>query len=290
MKKILFVAAIAAAAISCGNNKTAPEVPAAKQEAHAGVVEITGTPVETRLQSGSSICIQKIEFMRDGQYVGQGYENLKGDVPTHYFSGTYTVNGEEFHLTGDFSCKIKVNGQEITFTLPSSSDPIVSSGSFTETPPPTTDAEKALFVNWKLTKLEVLIEKPSVKHKFSGEDASKLGVIADFINKNQSEVELDLETFNKYVISTISLSPKSVVVNFTNPAIEPIVGTWLGSGIDITKQTFKYKLDAEMDGKLFNAEATGSFAFDSSFTTVTITLNVESNEMNGKIVITAAKA
>jgi len=286
MKKILFAAAIAALAISCG--KKAPEIAPAKQEAHAGTVEITGTPIQTQLKSGVHVNITQIEFMRDGVYIGQGYEDVKAETPIHYFSGTFTVNGEEFILSGDFSCKIKVNGKDITFTLPGSE--VTSSGTFTETPPPTTDIEKALFVNWKISQLEVAIDRPSISHKFTGAQASNMGTIAEFVNANQKQVELDVETFQKYVISTISLSSKSVVINFTDPQIEPITGKWLGSGISITNQTFKYKLNAEMDGKLFEAEASGSFTFSSDFNTVTITLNVESNEMNGKIIITATKA
>lgn len=291
MKKILIAAVAALAAISCGNgSKNNAEVPAAKQEANAGVVNITGTPVETNLKSGVQIQIQKIEFMREGEYVGTGIEVLKGTAPTHYFSGTYTKSGDVFHLSGDFNGTVTVNGNQITFD-PSDGDPTTTEGGFTQTPAPTNPLEQALFVNWKISVLEAVIERPSVKHKFTGKDASDLGAIAAFINANQSQVVLDMDVYSKYVISTISLSPapeKTVKVSFADPQIEPIVGTW--SGLDLTKQSFSYKLDADVDGTLFTAEANGSFAFSADFNTVTITLNVTSEEMSGKIVITAVRA
>lgn len=288
MKKILYSVAAALAVVACGG-KNNVEVPAAKQEAHACVVEVTGTPVETRLPSGYTIAIQKIEFMRDGYYLGQGIEILKSDASVHYFSGTYTVSGEEYHLSGDFSGNVKIEDTNLTFK-PAGEDPVVTSGTHTVTTPPTNPVEQALFVNWKIKSLEAVIDRPAVKHKFIGSDASDLGAIASYINEKQSQVQLDLETFSKYIISTICLSPNSVMVNFTDQTIEPIIGNWQGSGIDITTQTFKYKLNAELDGKLFQTEASGSFAFNSDFTTVTITLEVESEDLSGKIIITADKA
>lgn len=289
MKKILLAAAAALAVISCGN-KGGVEIAPARQESNAGVIKVTGKPVEASLKSGVKIQIQKIEFMREGEYVGQGVEVAKATGDTHYFSGTFTKVGDDFQLGGDFSGKINVNGNKITFSL-TGEEPTTTDGGFTQTPPPTDPTEQALFVNWKISMLEVIIDKPSVKHKFTGADASNLGAIAKYINDNQSEVKLDLDLFNQYVISTISLSQapeKTIKVSFADPKVEPIVGTW--SGLNLTQQSFTYKLDAQLDGQLFTAEASGSFAFSNDYKTVTITLNVKSDDMNGKISITANKA
>lgn len=291
MKKILIAAVAVLAAISCGNgSKTTAEVPAAKQEANAGVVKITGSPIQTQLKSGTEIQIQKIEFMREGEYVGQGVEVAKAGGNTHYFSGTYTKSGLVFHLTGDFNGTVTVDDNKITFK-PEGGESSSTEGNFTQTPPPANPLEQALFVNWKITVLEAIIERPSVKHKFSGNDANNLGTIAKFINDNQNQVVLDLNVFNKYVIKTISLSPapeKTVKISFANPEVEPIVGTW--SGLDLTKQQFSYKLDAQLDDEqLFTAETNGSFEFSSDYKTVVITLNVSSEQMKGQIVITAVR-
>ena len=58
MKRILLAAAAALAVISCGN-KGGVEIAPARQETNAGVIKVTGKPVEASLKSGVKIQIQK---------------------------------------------------------------------------------------------------------------------------------------------------------------------------------------------------------------------------------------
>ena len=294
MKKYLILSCIALAALwSCGNkNSTEPagEPAAASQEAHAGVLEITSHDLVVNLEYGDAI-VSKIEFMRDGQYVGIAEHVAKAVLNPQYFAGTFTFSEGMYHLSGSIKGTLKVdNNAQITYT-PSVGQTITSGGSFTPSTPPTNPVEKALFVSWKPTALQLAIDTPDVEHIFVGQEACQLGKIAKFINDNQDAVDLDVEEYSKYVIKSISLSPapeKTVAVSFENTQLDPVYGKW--TNINFQTLSFSYEIESDLvSDDLFQTEADGSFSFSSDYSTITVTVKVDSEELNGKIILTAKR-
>ena len=294
MKKYLILSCIALATLwSCGNkNSTEPagEPAAASQEAHAGVLEITSHDLVVNLEYGDAI-VSKIEFMRDGQYVGIAEHVAKAVLNPQYFAGTFTFSEGMYHLSGSIKGTLKVdNNAQITYT-PSVGQTITSGGSFTPSTPPTNPVEKALFVSWKPTALQLAIDTPDVEHIFVGQEACQLGKIAKFINDNQDAVDLDVEEYSKYVIKSISLSPapeKTVAVSFENTQLDPVYGKW--TNINFQTLSFSYEIESDLvSDELFQATAGGSFNFDSSFNTLTVSIKVKSDELDGVVVITAVR-
>ena len=294
MKKYLILSCIALATLwSCGNkNGTEPagEPAAASQEAHAGVLEITSHDLVVNLEYGDAI-VSKIEFMRDGQYVGIAEHVAKAVLNPQYFAGTFTFSEGMYHLSGSIKGTLKVdNNAQITYTPPVGAT-ITSGGSFTPSIPPTNSIEKALFVSWKPIKIQVEIEKPRMRTKFENEKARQLGEIAKFINDNQDLFELDEEEYSKYVIKSISLSPapeKTVAVSFENTQLDPVYGKW--TNINFDTLSFSYEIESDLvSDELFQTTAGGSFNFDGFYKTLTVSIRVKSDELDGMVIVTAER-
>lgn len=308
--KVLSLFAIASlAVVSCGpQNKENPHGTPTKDpapvvnEANAGIITLdseAGKDVVLSLKDKNNELLEfnllDVEFFRAGTFLGKGLiVSLppKSDIALRkssgskiYFSGTFSKTGSVYKLSGDVAAEIKVDGNNISVTFGGKT--VTVSGGFQQATPPANNFLKGLCVSWKITQLEAAITSPDVQHKFNNNDACNLKTIAHYINSKGGK--LDENAFEDYVIASINVNadPKTIVVNFEKKGVEPVVGQW--SNLNITDGKFKYHLETQLSGKLFKGDADGVISFNDDYSVVTISLDVTSNELNGKVILTAQR-
>lgn len=298
MKKSLkvFASLLAVAAllsVSCTNKKDVPsgEPAPAAQEDNAGLLTIDNQDNVPVIISGQEddVDLESIEFMRGGAYSGKGRvpasKALAPGDPV-YFGGTFTFKDGVYTLKGALAGTIKVDGNKLSINLGGKTYDNIQ-GSFTKTPAPSNNIEKALCVSWKITSLEASLEKPAAKHKWTGAEACNLKAIAEYINEKGGD--LDADALKDYVIKSISISPApkyTILVDFEKSGIAPVVGTW--NAATISNGTFTYSMVTGMSGEFFQTNASGKFSFSADYKTVTLTVNIAStyDDLKGTVILT----
>lgn len=309
MKKVFALLTLFAALVSCGNKdnpaeevEKIPTVAPAKEAQKAYKLTFT-TPsqnVSVNVQTGTAqevYAVKYLDFMPDGSYCGytEG-EPLKGTALRHYFSGSYTTDSDgAYNLAGAIEGKLKiVNDNSFQFTPKGGTTPTVLTGSGAPNTP-STDLQNALCTKWKINQIEATIEQPSVKHTWTGTEASDVEAICKYINNKGGTI--DLNKVKGYVVKNISLSPTSVTVNFTSSAIEPIMGSWSFS--NITDRKFHYDMSQTVSGEFISGTADGvidfkkvsgdTYVYDASGNNILVTVTVQSNKLTGKVLFALVK-
>lgn len=298
--KVLSIFAIASlAVVSCGpqnkNNPTSTKDPApAAQEANAGKMVfdpngndalILSRPDKSDPNLKEDINVVELEFFRAGAFLGKALPIVKAVADPIYFSGTFSKVGNVYKLLGDIKVDLEVKGNGKVEATKEGGEKVTVTGSYTPSSAPTNNFEKGLCVSWTISQIEAAIDSPKVEHKWSGTDACDLKGIAAYINQHGGKLNLD--AFEGYVIESIDVnaSPKTIVVNFKGA--NPVVGEW--SNLNISNGSFKYHLETQLSGKLFKGDADGTIQFNDDYSMVTISLDVTSNELNGKVILTAKR-
>lgn len=286
------------AIVACGpknkENITPVDPAPAAQENNAGlmVFDPSGNEALTLSRTNEQgqkedVDVEELQLFRGGAFLGKGkVRPTKGELPTVYFSGTYIKVGNTYKLTGDVTVEIEVKSNN-TISVTVGGSTVTVTGSYKPSTAPTSGIEKALCVSWKLTQVEAAIASPKVEHKWTGAAACDLKGIATYINQHGGNLKVD--AFEDYVIKSIDVNadPKTIVVSFEKEGVQPVVGQW--SNLNINSGTFKYHLETEISGKLFKGDADGVITFNADYTEVNIALDVTSNELNGKVILTAKR-
>lgn len=296
MKKFFSFAAICALLISCGNKDNAEVVVDNPQADNAGLVVFnTGNP---QVKKGeSNVLVNSINHFSNGSYVGEGViggalmtkapveTKLVGRFVADAGTGTYT------YTSGDLAgCTlIKQPGGSLLFTDPDGGK-TNGSGTFTPGAPATDPVEVALTgAHWKLSSIDAKVKDKNISVNFNDKDGinpNDVEKVAEYINKKGAKIPM--EKVAGYYIKSISLNPapaNSIIVEFEGN-VKPIEGTWAPV---IKSKTFSYKLNASLDGQLFDAEASGKFDFENNYQTLVLTMNAKADSGIADIIIKAKK-
>lgn len=287
MKKIFSFAAICALLVACNGNKGDEPVVEFPQGNNAGKVSFS---LESQpVVNGSKIA--SIDHFGNGSYVAYGYEftplQTKG-AAQKTFIGRFTVTGDVYSYTGDLKggSMVKQPGGVVSFT---GTDGNKVSGSFSGYTIPSNAVEKALCgAHWKLSSIKAQLKGKNVSLNFndkSGINPNDVENVAKEINRKGGDIPMDKVTGYYIKAISLNLNPNKVIVEFTQkPAME---GVWTPV---LTTKSFTYQLNANLDGKLFDAEASGTFALEDNDNTLVLTMTAKSgSDLEGEITIKAKK-
>lgn len=228
--------------------------------------------------------LRRLDFLRDGAYViTADARAVKSDpVQRIIYSGTYTVNGNTYTLTGAIEGDITIDGETLSASFIKGSVQVkvefgdVESGSLKD----------YLYRTWTLSEVEVNLTKPNARKKFPPFTANKnISEIVTFIDQNITGGLKEKETLMQYDIESISFGEGIVLVTFVNkPAF---AGTFDIKGLDGVSGSFSYDLSEVMaKNGLLQEKASGSVTFSGN--TLKLTLNASTEEVSGRLVLTMA--
>lgn len=297
MKKIFSFAAICALLVSCGGNNNADVVVDNPQGDNAGQVAFnTNNP--NLNAGGKDLQLNNIQHFGNGHYMGEGIPVGGAMSPTkgslvQKITGRYTAADLKYeYLDGDLAgCTLILDKDNVFKFKNRNGNESSGNSTFTPAVTPTDIKLKALTgAHWKLSSIEAKVKGKNLKLKINGvgnsPDPNNVEKVAKYLNENGANIPLDKVT--GYVIKSISLnvSPvNSIIVEFEN-GMKSIEGSW---NPDTKNMTFSYVLNANLDGKLFDAEATGAFSFEDNYNTLVVNVDAKAASDMAEITIKAKK-
>lgn len=228
--------------------------------------------------------LRRLDFLRDGAYViTADARAVKSDpVQRIIYSGTYTVNGNTYTLTGAIEGEITIAGETLSASFIKGSVQVkvefgdVESGSLKD----------YLYRTWTLSEVEVNLTKPNARKRFPPfTDNKNISEIVTFIDESITGGLKEKEKLMQYDIESISFGEGIVLVTFVNkPAF---AGTFDIKGLDGVSGSFSYDLSEVMaKNGLLQEKASGSVTFSGN--TLKLTLNASTEEVSGRLVLTMA--
>ena len=300
MKKILSFAAFCALLVSCGGNNAETTIQNFPEQKVAGKTEfVENQEPELPLQDyETNIIVTSIEHMGNGTYLAEGYETAKAlhrIVVTGRFSSeidgsTTTIK----YLTGPLA-GITLVKENSSYHFTYSGGDVTAPGTFTPTPTPTDPVLAALCgARWKFSYIEAKVPSHNVSLSFNADSPNSINPndvekIAQYINEKAESEVIPMKSVSGYYVKSISLSPAepdyTICVEFENGK-EPVKGSWTPT---IKEKTFEYHLDQELDGKLFEADANGTFDFENNYNTLVLKMTAKAEAEVADIIIKAKK-
>jgi hypothetical protein len=277
MKKVLlFCAAAVALLLSASCNKGADNkevvLPAAKYAANAQKLLLDESAT-------SNPGYVSIEFTESGRYiicrraVLGGPLSVKGESPVVFSHGTYTVNNNEYILSGGGT--ITVAGNQITIQI--GSDTIAVT--YTKADQyPANDFYTTIARAWKVDKTDISVN-------FDGKSA--VGVVKNGCDipailkelEEKANVDLKDEDFAGYVVSEINFTmSKTIEIAFTGKA--PVAGALALS----ENGSLSYELTGSNGVEVLSGKANGKFDLNPGLgaNQIMLTLDTELTTKSGK--------
>ncbi len=257
----------------------------AKAAAAKSIKPVSGDVICDITYKGRDLSVRRLDFLRDGAYViTADARAVKSDdqVQRIIYSGTYTVNGNTYTLTGDIEGNITIDGETLSASFIKGSVKVkvefgdVESGSLKD----------YLYRTWTLSEVEVNLTKPNARKRFPPfTDNKNISEIVTFIDQNITGGLKEKEKLMQYDIESISFGEGVVLVTFVNkPAF---AGTFDIKGLDGVSGSFSYDLSEVMaKNGLLQEKASGSVTFSGN--TLKLTLNASTEEVSGSLVLTMA--
>jgi len=256
----------------------------AKAAAAKSIKPVSGDVICDITYKGRDLSVRRLDFLRDGAYViTADTPAVKSDpVQRIIYSGTYTVSGNTYTLTGDIEGKITIDGETLSASFIKGSVVVkvefgdVESGSLKD----------YLYRTWTLSEVEVNLTKPNARKRFPPfTDNKNISEIVTFIDQNITGGLKEKEKLMQYDIESISFGEGIVLVTFVNkPAF---AGTFDIKGLDGVSGSFSYDLSEVMaKNGLLQEKASGSVTFSGN--TLKLTLNASTEEVSGSLVLTMA--
>ena len=256
----------------------------AKAAAAKSIKPVSGDVICDITYKGRDLSVRRLDFLRDGAYViTADTPAVKSDpVQRIIYSGTYTVSGNTYTLTGAIEGDITIDGETLSASFIKGSVVVkvefgdVESGSLKD----------YLYRTWTLSEVEVNLTKPNARKRFPPfTDNKNISEIVTFIDLNITGGLKEKEKLVQYDIESISFGEGVVLVTFVNkPAF---AGTFDIKGLDGVSGSFSYDLSEVMaKNGLLQEKASGSVTFSGN--TLKLTLNASTEEVSGSLVLTMA--
>ena len=307
MKKFFSLAALCALIVSCNNSGANEDaIPVLPNEEHAIEIivdegqAVNSTPIVEKDEQ--SVELKKLELLPNGSWVAEGQVKLFAGAPIRPYgtpkpvilTGLYTFANDIYTLIGDIQATIKIREDgKMEFQVKGGS--LVISGCSHNPIHVNSDNERALFRKWRITSIRGKAKGASFGYSDNKEPNPNdiPAVIAD-IKIMAPEVDFSEaeEKVAGYYLDYISLSPnKTIFVKFSSTKYgiekESIKGSL--PELDLKNNTFSYKFDKELDGKLFEGEAKGSYSFENHNKNLVIKINAKAGNEIAEVTIKAKR-
>ena len=271
MKKSIILLAISAlmlpAFVSCSKddskNETKVEFQAPKYQKAAK---------KLTFQSGD---IKSIEFTESGRYIMEKVVTKAEE--TIFITGTFTVNGTTYTLSGEFNGTVEVSsatGTTVEVTVTESGEAAVTVTATAETP----ESDEALYRTWEIDNLRIKVTGGDLKDagvSYTTTKGADLDEIAKYLKDNG--VNFNADEFEGYNIKTITISGcGGFIVDFIGA--DPYVGE-----CDVNNLTFTYDFTVSGGGNnIFNTKGDGNIKYVNSICVLTLNGTIKGNSKEYK--------
>ncbi len=270
MKKSLILLALSAlmipAFIACNKDDSKDEN-AAKFEAP----KFQKSAQKLTLKDGD---IKYIEFTESGRYIMEKVVTKAEE--SVFFTGTFTVNGTTYTLSGDFKGTVEVSGTGANVSVTVSEDGQAAVTVSAEAEEPTSD--DTVFRTWSIDNLRIKVsggDLDAAGVSYTTKKGADLDEIAQYLKDNG--VNFDAEEYKGYNIKTITVSGcGGFIVEFTGAE------AYVGSS-NVSSASFSYDFTVGTGGSnLINAKGDGSISYVKDICVLTLngTIKGETKQYN----------
>ena len=270
MKKSLILLALSAlmipAFIACNKDDSKDEN-AAKFEAP----KFQKSAQKLTLKDGD---IKSIEFTESGRYIMEKVVTKAEE--SVFFTGTFTVNGTTYTLSGDFKGTVEVSGTGTNVTVTVSEDGQAAVTVSAEAEEPTSD--DTVFRTWTIDNLRIKVtggDLDAAGVSYTTKKGADLAEIAQYLKDNG--VNFNAEEYKGYNIKTITVSGcGGFIVEFTGAE------AYVGSS-NVSSASFSYDFTVGTGGSnLINAKGNGSIGYVKDICVLTLngTIKGDTKEYN----------
>lgn len=270
MKKSLILLALSAlmipAFIACNKDDSKDEN-AAKFEAP----KFQKSAQKLTLKDGD---IKSIEFTESGRYIMEKVVTKAEE--SVFFTGTFTVNGTTYTLSGDFKGTVEVSGTGANVSVTVSEDGQAAVTVSAEAEEPASD--DTVFRTWTIDNLRIKVTGGDLKDagvSYTTSNGADLDEIAKYLKDNG--VNFNAEEYKGYNIKTITVSGcGGFIVEFTGAE------AYVGSS-NVSSTSFSYDFTVGTGGSnLINAKGNGSIGYVKDICVLTLngTIKGDTKEYN----------
>lgn len=270
MKKSLILLALSAlmipAFIACNKDDSKDEN-AAKFEAP----KFQKSAQKLTLKDGD---IKSIEFTESGRYIMEKVVTKAEE--SVFFTGTFTVNGTTYTLSGDFKGTVEVSGTGANVSVTVSEDGQAAVTVSAEAEEPASD--DTVFRTWTIDNLRIKVtggDLDAAGVSYTTKKGADLDEIAQYLKDNG--VNFDAEEYKGYNIKTITVSGcGGFIVEFTGAE------AYVGSS-NVSSASFSYDFTVGTGGSnLINAKGNGSIGYVKDICVLTLngTIKGETKQYN----------
>ena len=270
MKKSLILLALSAlmipAFIACNKDDSKDEN-AAKFEAP----KFQKSAQKLTLKDGD---IKYIEFTESGRYIMEKVVTKAEE--SVFFTGTFTVNGTTYTLSGDFKGTVEVSGTGANVSVTVSEDGQAAVTVSAEAEEPTSD--DTVFRTWAIDNLRIKVtggDLDAAGVSYTTKKGADLDEIAQYLKDNG--VNFNAEEYKGYNIKTITVSGcGGFIVEFTGAE------AYVGSS-NVSSASFSYDFTVGTGGSnLINAKGDGSISYVKDICVLTLngTIKGETKQYN----------
>lgn len=270
MKKSLILLALSAlmipAFIACNKDDSKDEN-AAKFEAP----KYQKSAQKLTLKDGD---IKSIEFTESGRYIMEKVVTKAEE--SVFFTGTFTVNGTTYTLSGDFKGTVEVSGTGANVSVTVSEDGQAAVTVSAEAEEPASD--DTVFRTWTIDNLRIKVtggDLDAAGVSYTTKKGADLDEIAQYLKDNG--VNFNAEEYKGYNIKTITVSGcGGFIVEFTGAE------AYVGSS-NVSSTSFSYDFTVGTGGSnLINAKGNGSIGYVKDICVLTLngTIKGETKQYN----------
>ena len=193
-----------------------------------------------------------------------------------FFTGTFTVNGTTYTLSGDFKGTVEVSGTGTNVTVTVSEDGQAAVTVSAEAEEPASD--DTVFRTWTIDNLRIKVTGGDLKDagvSYTTSNGADLDEIAQYLKDNG--VNFNAEEYKGYNIKTITVSGcGGFIVEFTGAE------AYVGSS-NVSSTSFSYDFTVGTGGSnLINAKGNGSIGYVKDICVLTLngTIKGETKQYN----------
>lgn len=273
MKKSLILLALSAlmipAFIACNKDDSKDEN-AAKFEAP----KFQKSAQKLTLKHGD---IKYIEFTESGRYIMEKVVTKAEE--SVFFTGTFTVNGTTYTLSGDFKGTVEVSGTGANVSVTVSEDGQAAVTVSAEAEEPTSD--DTVFRTWAIDNLRIKVtggDLDAAGVSYTTKKGADLDEIAQYLKDNG--VNFNAEEYKGYNIKTITVSGcGGFIVEFTGAE------AYVGSS-NVSSASFSYDFTVGTGGSnLINAKGDGSISYVKDICVLTLNGTIKGNAKEYNVVL-----
>lgn len=271
MKKSMILLALAAmmlpAFVACNKDDSKEET---KVEFKAPTFQKAAKKLT--FQSGD---IKSIEFTESGRYIMEKVVTKAEN--TIFITGTYTVNGKTYTLSGEFNGTVTVSSETastVEVTVTESGEATVTVTAEAETP----ESDEAVYRTWEIDNVRIKVtggDLSSAGVSYTTTKGADLDEIAKYLKDNG--VNFNADEFEGYNIKTITVSGcGGFIVDFLGA--DPYIGE-----CDVNNLTFTYDFTVSGGGNnIFNTKGDGNIKYVNNLCVLTLNGTIKGNSKEYK--------